>query len=188
MVADTNADAVIVSERLELRSMTPAFYEAVIVGDLFRAETLLDVRIPVEWPSEVDRLARFWLGALQVDPERGPWMARAIVQRDDREMVGHIGFHDKPGAAYLEPRSPGGVEIGYTVFEAYRRHGYATEAAAALMDWAHRRYGITRFVASISPTNVASLGVIANFGFVRIGEHIDEEDGLETIFERRLDQ
>jgi hypothetical protein len=37
---------------------------------------------------------------------------------------------------------------------------------------------------SMTPANAASLGVIAKFGFRRIGEHIDPEDGLEHIFLR----
>jgi ribosomal-protein-alanine N-acetyltransferase len=37
--------------------------------------------------------------------------------------------------------------------------------------------------ASISPDNAASLATIAGFGFVRVGEQWDDEDGLELLFE-----
>jgi hypothetical protein len=36
---------------------------------------------------------------------------------------------------------------------------------------------------TISPDNAASLATIAGFGFVRVGEQWDEQDGLEIIFE-----
>jgi RimJ/RimL family protein N-acetyltransferase len=40
--------------------------------------------------------------------------------------------------------------------------------------------------ASIRPDNVASLGTIAPFGFVRVGEQWDEVDGLEIVYERAV--
>jgi RimJ/RimL family protein N-acetyltransferase len=183
-------DLVIRTERLELRSMTPEFHAAVVDGDRRRAERVLGATIPPGWiaDSVTLRLARYWLGLLRADPARGPWLARAMVRRDGERFVGHIGFHDRPGAAYLEEYCPGAnaVEIGYTVLERYRGLGYATEAAGALMDWARNRHGITRFVASVSPTNAASLGVIGKFGFTKIGSQVDDEDGPEDVFERRV--
>lgn len=101
-------------------------------------------------------------------------------------MVGHIGFHSRPGEKYLDELTPGGVEFGYTVFEKWRRRGYASEASESLMDWAHRLHGVTRFVVSISPTNLPSLGLARRLEFERIGSHVDDEDGPEDIFERRL--
>ena len=65
----------------------------------------------------------------------------------------------------------------------YRRQGYAKEAVAALFDWAYRTHGIERFVASISPTNEPSLGLASQFGFVQVGEQMDDIDGLELVFE-----
>jgi hypothetical protein len=46
---------------------------------------------------------------------------------------------------------------------------------------------VTRFVVSIGPTNVASIALAQQLGFRRIGSHIDEVDGPEQIFERRVD-
>ena len=74
------------------------------------------------------------------------------------------------------------VEIGYGVLPEHRRQGYATEAAEALIALA-RTQGIDHFVASVSPDNEPSLAIIRKLGFVRTGEHIDPEDGLEHVFE-----
>jgi RimJ/RimL family protein N-acetyltransferase len=65
----------------------------------------------------------------------------------------------------------------------YRRRGYAREAVRALFDWAASAHGIHRFVASVSPTNEPSLNLVAGFGFVQTGSHIDEIDGLELELE-----
>lgn len=168
--------------------MTADFIEATLFGDLTRAEELGGFTLSEDWPGESPRLLRHWIDALRADPAREPWMARAIVQRSDGLMAGHIGFHDRPGAAYLEQWAPGAnaVEIGYTVFARHRMLGYATEAAAGLMDWAWLRHGVDRFIASVSPDNAPSLRVVAKLGFVRIGSHMDEVDGPEDVFERRV--
>jgi len=101
-------------------------------------------------------------------------------------MVGYIGFHTAPDPEYLAELAPGGIELGYTVFAAHRRQGYAREACAALMQWARQEHGVDRFVVSISPDNVPSLRLAESFGFRKIGSHMDEIDGLEYIFERRV--
>ena len=102
---------------------------------------------------------------------------RALVLADEHVLVGHIGFHGPPGINALQRKDA--VEIGYTVFPEYRRRGLAVEAARGIIDWASSTHGIRVFVASIAPTNEPSLGVVRRLGFVHVGEHWDEEDGLE---------
>jgi RimJ/RimL family protein N-acetyltransferase len=96
-------------------------------------------------------------------------------------MIGHIGFHDSPGADYLSEWSPGGAEFGFTIFASHRRKGYAREASLALIDWARKAHGVTSFVVTISPGNVASQKLATELGFVRVGSHIDEIDGAEDV-------
>ena len=43
-------------------------------------------------------------------------------------------------------------------------------------------HGATAFLLSISPDNAASLAIAAKLGFTRIGEQMDEVDGLEWVF------
>jgi RimJ/RimL family protein N-acetyltransferase len=74
------------------------------------------------------------------------------------------------------------VELGYTVYSEFRRRGYASEAAARLMDHAHGARGVSRFVVSISPENVPSLALARKLGFVKVGAQWDEEDGPEDVF------
>ncbi|MDA0364569.1 MAG: GNAT family N-acetyltransferase [Chloroflexi bacterium] len=186
--APTHPDAVITTPRLELRTMSADFLEATLFGDLARAEAIGGFTLSEDWPGESPRLLRHWIDALRADPTREFWMARAIVQRSDELMVGHIGCHDRPGAPHMEHWAPGAnaVEIGYTVFAAQRGLGYATEAAAGLMDWAWVSHGVDRFIASVSPDNAPSLRVITKLGFVRIGSQIDDVDGPEDVYERRV--
>jgi ribosomal-protein-alanine N-acetyltransferase len=173
------------TNRLDLVPMTPDFLDASLRGDGERAERLITAIVPEGWANQ-SPWTRRRLDQLREDPTLQPWLLRAMILRSESTMVGHIGFHARPGEKYLDELAPGGVEFGYAVFEPWRRRGYASEAAEGLMDWAHRLHGVTRFIVSISPKNRASLGLARRLEFQRIGSHIDSEDGPEDIFERRL--
>ena len=56
----------------------------------------------------------------------------------------------------------------------------------ALLDWAWATGRVRTCVASVSPHNAPSLARIHSFGFRHVGEQIDEIDGLELVFGRRL--
>jgi ribosomal-protein-alanine N-acetyltransferase len=172
--------ATIHTDRLDLVPFTAEFLHASLDGDLATAEELLGVPLPATWPESPDTLARR-LRQLEADPSLEPWLLRAIVLREVHTMVGHIGFHEAPGPEHYREIAPGAAEFGYTICGPYRRRGYAREAALALMDWAHREHGVPRFVLTISPDNLPSQALATHLGFVRIGSHIDEVDGLEDI-------
>jgi RimJ/RimL family protein N-acetyltransferase len=164
--------------------MTPGFLRASLRHDMAVASEAIGLQLPSDWPHIVDVLA-LRLDQLDQDPALQPWLLRAIALHSG-EMVGHIGFHTSPGPQYLEPWRPGGVEFGFTVFAPHRRKGYAREASQALMEWAHREHGVKDFLLTISPDNLPSQRLAAGLGFSRIGEHIDEVDGIEHILARTV--
>ncbi|HEV7731079.1 MAG TPA: GNAT family N-acetyltransferase [Candidatus Binatia bacterium] len=168
----------VVTERLVLRSMSAGFLAATVAGR--PADGLLGLTVPDAWLDE-SALARRRLADLRDDPAYAPWSLRAIGLRSTDQMVGHIGFHTRPGPSYLATIAQSGVELGYTVYPAFRRCGYAREAIVALMAWARAQQGVVRFVVSVSPENAASNALAASLGFVRVGSHMDEIDGPEDI-------
>jgi [ribosomal protein S5]-alanine N-acetyltransferase len=172
---------IIRSPRLDLISLSPDFLNASIKGDLESASQLINLVIPNDW-LEAKWIMEIRLGQLREDPALEPWLLRAIGLRETRTMIGFIGFHTRPGAAYLNSYAPGGVEFGYTIFPEYRKKGYASEATQALMDWATREHGVKRFVVSISPANEPSLRLARKFSFRKVGTVADPEDGVEDIF------
>jgi ribosomal-protein-alanine N-acetyltransferase len=176
----------IVSPRLELVSMSPAFVAELLDGSRAEAERLLEASLPDGWPDDHDAgFLRLRLGQMQKEPRRQEWSVRALVLPEpERRMIGHAGFHGPPGVNGT--RNPNAVEIGYTVFPELRGRGLATEAASALVRWAHEERGIQEFVASVAPDNEPSLAIVRKLGFVHSGEQWDEEDGLELVFERTL--
>jgi RimJ/RimL family protein N-acetyltransferase len=162
--------------------MTPAFIEASLGGRWEEAATLLGATLPPEplgFPAR--RFLEHRLGQMQRDPSVQRWLARAVLLREeDRLMIGSIGFHGEPGVNAKD--AAGALEIGYSIRPEHRRRGYATEAVEGMLGWA-RGEGIRHFVASVAPDNEPSLAIIHKLGFVRTGEHIDPEDGLEHVFE-----
>jgi ribosomal-protein-alanine N-acetyltransferase len=162
--------------RLELIAFDPLAVKHLLDGDKAAAETILGLRLPMEFPAqdELDGFLDMQLQRMQALPERRAWMARLITSRQSGQAIGHCGFHGPPEMI-------GRAEIGYTVFLQYRRKGYAKEAAAALVRWAFR-HGEKTVYASVSPTNVPSLAVVRGLGFKQVGTQDDEVDGRELVF------
>jgi len=173
------------SPRLELVLLNADFIEAMLTGDLQLAESIGGFHIPED--LELNRsLLTMRLEQLRRTPEEHPWLLRAIILRESRMMCGHINFHSQPGPEDLRNIAADGVEFGYSVGKNFRRQGYAKEAAITLMKWAFENHHQRCFVLSISPANRASLSMARSLMFTEIGSHIDEEDGLELYFIRRL--
>jgi [ribosomal protein S5]-alanine N-acetyltransferase len=173
----------ILSERLELVSMSPELVAGVIAPPHDEMRDVEGIEIPAGWPDRHDE-GFLLLRQRQMleDPGVQEWLVRALVLRKQgRPLIGHIGFHGPPGTN--GPRRENAVEIGYTVFEPFRRRGYATEAVEALLGWAERERGIRHFVASVAPSNEPSLAIVRRLGFRRTGSQWDREDGLELVFE-----
>ena len=135
--------------------------------------------LPPGFPSPDQRRFLNRHRQMLADPALEPWLMRLIVLRHGRDVVGDAGFHGPPDAE-------GRLELGYQVLPAHRRRGYATEAAVALIGWAHSEHGINRFVASVAPDNVASRRVVGKLGFTQTGTRMDEVDGPELVFELTL--
>ena len=162
--------------------MTPEFMGAVLGGRHAEAQEELGAALPAgAIDPAVERFLSRRIEQLRTDPDAQKWLARAMVLREGgREMIGNAGFHGEPGVNSAS--APDALEIGYGVLLDHRRQGYASEAVEGLLGWA-RGEGIHHFVASVSPDNEPSLAIIRKLGFVRTGEHIDPEDGLEHVFE-----
>jgi ribosomal-protein-alanine N-acetyltransferase len=121
-------------------------------------------------------LWRYRLNQIVADPGSARWIVRAAVTGPEGVVVGHAGYHGPPD-------ENGMVEVGYSVDPAHRRRGYARAMLRELLRRAAEEPDVRTVRASISPDNVASLATINGFGFVKVGEQWDDEDGLEHIYE-----
>lgn len=103
-----------------------------------------------------------------------PYGERAMVRRDDHVLVGACGFVPELKPFGQLPSFPGAsgdpslyvpqVGLFWTVGSRYRRNGYATEAARAMIDYAFDALRLGKIVASTDHDNVASIGVMRRLG------------------------
>ena len=122
-----------------------------------------------------------WLAQLSAAKEPDPWMhGFAVVHRADRLVIGTGGFKGPPtndGEARF-------CEIAYGIVPNYQRQGFATETAAALVDFAIASDNLTLIRAHTFPEPNASTRVLTKCGFTFIGEVTDPEDGQVWRWER----
>jgi RimJ/RimL family protein N-acetyltransferase len=111
------------------------------------------------------------------DPGAVGWVTGVVWAPAIGVAVGRAGFHGPPDEA-------GTVEVGYAIDPAYRRQGYARAALAELLDRAAREPAVRTVRASVRPDNLPSRALVESLGFVPVGQQWDDEDGLETVYER----
>ena len=92
-------------------------------------------------------------------PVAGDWVQLAIER--DGELVGDI-------AVWLDDASQL-ASIGYTVAPEHQGHGYAVEAAEAVVEWLFTVAHVHRITATIDPRNMASARVLERCGFEYVG-------------------
>jgi RimJ/RimL family protein N-acetyltransferase len=169
---------VIVTERLVMHTLPPPLVALLAAADWDAARaTDPPYDIADDTFSDDEHVLLLRQAQLVDDPDEEPWLMRVAVLKGTRQVVGRAGFHQPPDA-------DGVVEIGYSVTPRFRRQGFAVEMAAGLIKWAASR-GCSACLASVRPDNAPSLATIARLGFVKVGEQMDEVDGLEWV--HRLD-
>jgi len=144
--------------RLELREFTPDD-----IGELVRLDS--DPRVlkyinggkPMP-RSEIDAAMRRVTRYYALYPGLGVW--RASLRNSGR----FIGWYC---LKYCPPTTD--VEVGYRLLHAHWGHGYATEGARALVDYAFDDLGLGRVIGVTDPGNKASQHVLQKAGLRDLG-------------------
>jgi ribosomal-protein-alanine N-acetyltransferase len=166
-------DGEITTERLLLRPFVPAAILALIDGaPSFESAFGVPIAAGIRDLYNSGELSPAWVDRLRASRELDIWFhGFALIDRNAAEVIGTAGFKGAPDAE-------GVVEIAYGIAPGYQNLGYATEAAAALSQYAFE-YGPARRVrAHTLPESNASARVLTKCGFSCVGEVIDPEDGL----------
>ena len=105
-----------------------------------------------------------------------PYGDRAVMLKATRELVGAVGLAPSFGPFGVLPsfgpvpdpqaarRNSPEMGLFWTLAPAHRGHGYATEAARALIEYAFRVLDLRRIVATTDYTNAASIAVMSRLG------------------------
>jgi RimJ/RimL family protein N-acetyltransferase len=132
-----------------------------------REVALNTLRIPHPYP---DGEAERWISTHQQARERGDY-AFAVVLRDSGELIGTIGLHGQNDHNH--------AEIGYWIGVPYWGHGYATEAAAAVVRFGFETLGLHRIYAMHFSRNPSSGRVLQKIGMRHEGtmrQHLKKWD------------
>jgi RimJ/RimL family protein N-acetyltransferase len=164
------------TERLVLRPLTLVDAPAVqrLAGDREIADTTLSVPHPYE-----DGMAETWINTLAPAFERGESAVFALTRADGGELLGAIGL------AGINRRHSH-AELGYWIGKRFWGQGFASEAAAAMVNYAFGELGLHRVYAMCFSRNPASARVMQKAGLTFEGrrrQHVRSAVGFEDVDE-----
>jgi RimJ/RimL family protein N-acetyltransferase len=163
----------IVSERLVLRP--PMRGDVPVMAKLADNRKIFQVLARLPHPyTRADAIA-----FVEIFAQRADQRVYAITRRDG-DYMGTVGFHLAPCEA---------PEIGYWLGEPFWSRGYMGEAVKALLEAAWTTGQFPRIRASALKTNIGSLKILENNGFVRTGFHISDQghNTGETVIDLMLE-
>lgn len=102
----------------------------------------------------------------------------AIERKTTRDVIGYCGLVDSGRGAQGEP------ELAFELLRRTWGHGYATEAAWVVLDWA-RSSGYQQLWATVWDWNTASRRVLAKVGFTETDHQEVHPAHGTTLFTRR---
>lgn len=156
----------IYTDRLCLRTPTPRDAEALY--DLFADPGVMQGlnRPPISAVADAGTIIEEMLGGWRTD-DLGAFIIETAGR--DRQVVGQAGLmiFDTRGwtpSTWTQAGSHAQPELGWALVREQWGRGYATEAAAAIRDWARESRSIDRLVSLISPDNVRSQRVAERLG------------------------
>jgi RimJ/RimL family protein N-acetyltransferase len=170
------------TRRLQLRSATPELASADL-NNRSEFSRLLEADVPEDWPPPLndDNSKAFTLRYLADNPDAAGWAAWYFLlpsKADEKvQAIGIGGFKEKPS-------QQGIVEVGYSIMPDYQRLGFASEAAAALIDWAFSHPEVQLVTAETLPALVASIRLLERNGFHLLGE--GSEKGVVRYGRKRV--
>lgn len=111
-----------------------------------------------------------------LNPAQYYWYcAWKILLKDNQEQIGDACF---------KGFNNGSPEIGYGINDAYWGRGYATEAVAALCEWAFTMPGVVAVEAEAEADNERSKRVLSKLGFAHTGKA--GKEGPRHIKEKQI--
>lgn len=156
------------TERLCLR--TPTLRDADGLYDLFADPEVMHGlnKEPVSTLEDARAIVEAGIGGWRTDG-LGPFIFETVAA--DPELVGQAGLmiFDTCGwvpSTWANAGSHAQPELGWALIRTHWGNGYATEAAAAIRDWAYESRSIDRLVSLISPDNIRSQRVAERLGAI----------------------
>lgn len=115
--------------------------------------------------------------------EHGIW---AVVRKSDGMLLGKAGLSacEAWGQNENENMAAGAamqMEMGYHIFETYRRRGYALEACRAILSYAEEEMDCPVY-ASVDSANRASIGLLTKLNFHLVEQRYTKAGQLQYLY------
>ncbi|NVM93370.1 GNAT family N-acetyltransferase [Arthrobacter wenxiniae] len=120
----------------------------------------------VDWGPNAEQDTLDFLEFCRRKASEVPRTNHTLAITRDGEVIGSAGLTMNARARRDRARE---AEIGYTIRPDQWGNGYATEAAAALIDFGFSQLHLSRITATCRPENVASAGVLQKVGMGQVG-------------------
>lgn len=138
--------------------------QATDIDDLLRIFTDEKVMAAFETaPFDREKMAQ-WLQRNLDHQDQYGYGLFSVILKSDGSLIGDCGLE------VMEIDAEKVAELGYDFRSDYWNQGFATEAAAAVRDYAFGSLGLKRLISLIRISNVASQRVAEKVGMTRISE------------------
>ncbi|WP_245926536.1 GNAT family N-acetyltransferase [Methanospirillum lacunae] len=164
--------------RLVLRKFL--YEEACIVKELAGSEEVAHGCINIPHPY-MPGLAEIWIASHEIWYSEGSQVVFAVTRKEDGWIIGAVGLTLEPEHAR--------AELGYWIGFPFWNHGYATEAAEAVITYAFDELLLHRITASHFVRNLASGRVLEKLGMKKEGllrEHLLKDGIREDVIIRGI--
>ena len=170
-------DLTIETSRLYLHTVLPDEYPLLVQNlahpDLWSNRGFSD---PLKYFANNPNPIKYRAPRIAANPELAKYLLRVAVLKNEQIIIATTGFHDGPDVN-------GMIEIGFGVDKAYQGKGYGQELLHGMWGWVVNTPEVKTLRYTVSPDNLISQHIIKKLRFDLVGEQIDEEDGLEEIYE-----
>ena len=147
---------------------------------VLRPPTLEDARTLHE--LHCDPVAMEFLGGVHPDCREGEWVVEYWRGRWRENSCGPFSILGRAGlkvwdtrtwvaSTYTEAGTHAQPELGWALAREHWGHGFASEAARAVREWAYAEHGVDRLISVIAPANVRSQRLAERLGCT-VGETV----------------
>jgi RimJ/RimL family protein N-acetyltransferase len=113
---------------------------------------------------------------IKADPSYAEIALILAIEQSSGALIGSSGFHDFPD-------QNGMIELGFGIVPEKQRQGFGIELLRGMWQLILSRPDVRILRYTTMPSNEASMHIVTKLGFKLVGEQIDDEDGLELIYE-----
>ena len=152
----------VTTDRLIVITFEVQMIKALLEGPEQLAE-IVPYQVPAEYPMDVyKQFFPYKIERFTQQPEENIWEG-LIIHKETQTVIGDIGYKGSPN-------EKGEINLGYSILPRFQGDGYASEAAAAMVQWGLDQPGVRKVTATCSPENRASIRVLEKAGLKQLRE------------------